>query len=145
MTAVSRHAGMVHVTVMMAMAMVPAVLAGVFHPRSPAWVDVVGPGEVTLDTVRGWATAPMWIDARTASAFAAGHRDGAVPLNLTMWQDQIQDVIERWVPGQPLVIYCDQQACHESAQVARKLREDYRLPDVWVLHGGWRALQAVRP
>lgn len=139
------HAGMVHMSMLLVLAAVPAVLAATWHPRAPVWSDTVSPGEVTLATIHGWPAAPLWIDARSAASFHAGHRNGALPLNLSTWSDQVEAVIDRWIPGRPVVVYCEQQACRDSAQVAQQLRDRYRIPDVWVLHGGWRALQMDKP
>ena len=62
-----------------------------------------------------------------------------IPLNEDQWDVQIETVLLRWQPGTRVVVYCDDTACAASRHVAERLRQDYRLPDVWVLHGGWTA------
>lgn len=97
------------------------------------------PDEITLGEARTVRGPLLWLDARPTAAFAQEHIPEALPLNEDQWDVQIETVLLRWQPGTRVVVYCDDTACAASRHVAERLRQDYRLPDVWVLHGGWTA------
>ena len=57
----------------------PAILTGWLHPRRPDWTAIRTeaaapvPGQLTLDQVRSAYANALWVDARSATDFAAGH------------------------------------------------------------------------
>lgn len=90
-------------------------------------------------------TPLLWVDARSADAFAHGHVEGAVHLAPESFDDQIDGLFERWEPGMKVVIYCDSGNCNASAEVAERLRlafGELATEDIFVLRGGWIALPA---
>ncbi len=131
---------------LLVVAAVPAAITGIAHPQAPHWrADVLPAGHVTMATVSAWPKQPLWIDARVGDADRTNHIPGAQPLTLSGWDQQIPAVIAAWSPGRPVVVYCDVQTCQDSGRVAELLRQDYALPDVHVLHGGWAAWLARQP
>lgn len=116
-------------------AMVPALLAAWVHPRKPSWTRAE---EVTLATVGAWPDV-LWIDARSAEAFAEDHVPEAVNLAPARWESQIEPVLQGWRPGMRVVVYCDGHTCQASHEVARRLRGEFGLENVHVLAGGWEA------
>lgn len=117
-----------------------AALAATVDPRARALLrDRPAADELTLAEARGHRGPLLWIDARSADEYARGHLPEAVPLNLAEWDRQIGPLLARWQPGARVVIYCDDRACGTSRRVATRLREEYQLDDVWILHGGWAA------
>jgi hypothetical protein len=42
------------------------------------------------------------------------------------------------------VVYCSSLSCNASREVARRLRREAQLPDVFVLEGGWEAWLKTR-
>lgn len=98
-------------------------------------------GELTAADARAQRGAVLWIDARPRAEFARGHVAGAISLNEDEWESRIADVLQLWEPGRRVIVYCSETGCHASHRVAERLRRDYRLDDVWVLHGGWAAWQ----
>ena len=101
--------------------------------------------EISPEAAR-FLASPLWIDARSAMDFSKGHVPGAFLLNEDNWSQAIADVLEHWQPGQPIVVYCGSRECSASHAVARRLRgEEYRLESVYVLRGGWDALQVQTP
>jgi rhodanese-related sulfurtransferase len=139
------------VLVLMIVAAVPAVVAGFVHPHRPAWSVVEQPvaaDELTVEQVTKLGDDAIWVDARSASAFEAGHVPGALLLNELDWDNQLPGVLRKWEPGMTVVVYCDSSACSASHGVAKRLREQVQLDRVYVLHGGWAAWpgeKAVRP
>ena len=123
-------------------AVVPAALTAWTHPKAPVW-SWVAPEvpEVTLESVAAWKAPYLWLDARRANAYESGHIGGALLLNGDDWDGLVPKMLAAWRPGMRLVVYCDSPSCDASQAVALRLRRELRLPDVYVLHGGWAAWQ----
>jgi rhodanese-related sulfurtransferase len=127
------------VIALLALALLPAFAIGLWHPRRPAWQS----DEVTLATALGWGQKVLWIDARPDADFARAHIPGAVSLNEDRWDDLLPGVLDRlqdhWDTSGKIVVYCSSLSCQASHEVARRLRDDASLPNVFVLQGGWEA------
>ncbi len=122
-----------------------------FHPEPPALylsaeaapVDEISLGQaLEMEKSRG----VIWVDARSAAAFAKGHVPGAHLLNEQGWPDlvfELVKVMDADGARRPLVIYCDAQKCAASKAVRNRLRHEIPIGDreVHVLHGGWPAWQ----
>jgi rhodanese-related sulfurtransferase len=117
------------------LALLPTFATGVWHPRRPAWES----DEVTLPAARAWGRSVLWVDARADVDFAHGHIPGALPLNEDRWDELLPGVVDRWNISRKIVVYCSSLSCQTSRDVARRLREEVRLPNVFVLQGGWEA------
>ncbi|MBE2180962.1 MAG: rhodanese-like domain-containing protein [Chthoniobacterales bacterium] len=112
----------------------------VFNPNRPAAAeDALQEGEIRLKDAAASRSPVLWIDARPQSEFDRGHVPGAMLLNEDHWDDLLPAVLEAWMPGRPLVVYCGSEGCRASHQVAERLRVEAGLPDVHVLKGGWEA------
>jgi rhodanese-related sulfurtransferase len=119
-------------------ALLPATLSALLHPRRPAWrASALAQGEVDLAQVRAWPEPPLWIDARSRTAFEQEHIPGALLLNEDEWDGLFERVLAAWRPPMRIVVYCDSRECQASKHVAERLRGDFAMPDVFVLHGGW--------
>jgi rhodanese-related sulfurtransferase len=125
------------------LAMLPAVASALWHPRRPAWQS----DEVTLAAASAWGKNVLWVDARPDADFARAHIPGALPLNEDRWDDLLPHVIDQWGgnPSRKVVVYCSTLSCQASRDVARRLREEVSLPNVFVLQGGWEAWQKQNP
>jgi rhodanese-related sulfurtransferase len=99
--------------------------------------------EWAVAQARAAGSAVLWIDARPAAEYDAGHVPGALLLNEDTWDDRIEPVLLAWTPGQTVLVYCSSHGCDASRQVAARLRRDYELPEVYVLRGGWEAWNAA--
>jgi rhodanese-related sulfurtransferase len=99
------------------------------------------PDEITLIAARAHHGLQLWIDARSDAEFSRDHIPEALPLNVDHWDAQVTQVLRSWQPGTRVIVYCSQSGCGASRNAAERLRRDYRLPDVWVLRGGWAAWQ----
>ena len=128
------------VLVLLAVAMIPAGGAAFFHPKRPAWNDSLpGPGQVLLQTALGWKNQVLWLDARPDVEYQQAHIPGAMPLNEDDWDGLLPPVLAAWSNDRIIVVYCSSLSCQASEEVAKRLREDARLPQVYVLKGGWEA------
>jgi rhodanese-related sulfurtransferase len=127
-------------------ALAAAVLTGWLHPRS-AFRAAANPEVPPVDvaTARSWAGQVVWIDARPAAAFAAGHIPDAVNLTEATWEDQLAGVIALWRPEARLIVYCDGAGCQASTAVARRLRRELPPGPIHVLTGGWPAWRNAPP
>ena len=128
--------------------LVLASLAGLaaarFHPDLSNWSRAgLLPHEVTFPITRHWEPDVLWIDARSARDYASAHFPGALSLNEDNWTGALPKVLSRWHPGLRIVVYCDSHACTTSEEVAKRLRTDVGLPDVYFLHGGWNVLRSI--
>lgn len=127
------------------LALLPALPTALFHPKKPAWTrEALGPGEVTLETALSLPNR-VWLDARRASDFSAGHIPGALPLNEDAWNALLPAVAMQYQPGQNLVVYCDSLECDTSQRVAERLRRELGAEKVFILKGGWQTWLKNRP
>src|SRR4051794_37095807 len=116
---------------------IAALLTAAFHPRRPPWhQDALAPNEVTIVTAEGWGASALWVDARPVAAYKTGHAPGAVHLDLVDWEADLPLFLDRWQPGQTVVVYCSAASCHLAEEVAQRLRKN-RIEPVVVLKGGW--------
>ncbi len=120
------------------LALVPATLSAIFHPRRPAFADPLGPGEIAVADALRQPGGFLWVDARAESEFAKGHAPGARRLTEEEWDDLLPAVLQAWPTGKPAVVYCSARQCQNSTAVAARLRE-FNVGQVHVLKGGWEA------
>ncbi|OAM87823.1 rhodanese-like domain-containing protein [Termitidicoccus mucosus] len=131
--------------VLLLLALVPALIAALAHPRRPACAPPDGITEVAWREVAGWPVPPLIIDARPAADYAAARIPGALPLESVRWEEQLPRIVEQWRPDAPVLVYCSDEGCGVSRDVARRLKSELGLPGIYVLKGGWRAWQAAQP
>ncbi len=79
----------------------------------------------------------MWADARPDEQFEREHIPDAIALNEDRWNELLPRMLADWSPGKRVVVYCSSRSCAASHEVARRLRDEAKLTDVFVLHGGW--------
>lgn len=125
------------------LALVPATLSALFHPRRPAFSDPVGPGEIALAEVLRNPGSFLWVDARPDAEYLKGHVPGALRLMEDEWDDLVPAVLQAWPTGKPAVVYCSARQCENSKAVAARLRE-FNVGQVHVLKGGWEAWQGAQ-
>ena len=112
--------------------------------------SVLKPGQVCLRTAREWAAAGedvVWVDARKRSLWKKNGLDGAVFLTddpKEDWDALLAVAGEKLAMADKAVVYCARKGCGSSEAVARKIREVGLTEDVFVLFGGWRALEAEK-
>lgn len=118
------------------LALVPALASAVWHPRRPSWTS----DEVTATAAESWGKRVLWIDARPDADYQKGHVPGAVQLNEDRWEELLPAMLDAWSgkgSGVDVVVYCSSLSCQTSRDVARRLRDEVKLPNVFVLQGGW--------
>lgn len=128
------------VTLLIALAFLPAAGQALYFRNKISWDARVAESDmVTLDVARSWATNVIWVDARPDDEFARGHVPGAVSLNEDRWNELLPEFLQQqWSPEKKIVVYCSSQSCNLAGDVARRLREEARLPnEIRVLKGGW--------
>lgn len=115
------------------------------HPRMPAYgEDRLGEGAVLPAEVIDRGDV-LWVDARSEAEYVEGHWPGAILLNEDAWESYLGNFIVAWEPGQLVVVYCGEEACHSSQAVAQRLAEEFPGSDYRHLQGGWGALQPHLP
>lgn len=115
------------------------------NPNVPPWdPQELGAGEVDLAMVDAWDREVLWVDARSEAEFAEDRIPGAVLLNQDRFDEQLVGLLDAWDGRAAIVVYCDSRQCGASGAVARRLREDMGLPDVYVLKAGWKSWQEER-
>lgn len=130
---------------LLVLALVPTLLCGFFHPHRPSWsAEALAPGEVALSTALSWKNKVLWLDARSEKDFRENHVPGALPLNEDDWDALLAKVLDAWSDDKIIVVYCSSLGCHASHEVARRLREEVGLKQVYVLKGGWETWKAAQ-
>jgi len=128
------------VLILAALALAPGVGEAIYFRHKISWQSAVLPSElVTVDQARTWGGNVIWADARPDEEFAHDHVPGALSLNEDRWNELLPQFLAMWSPGKKVVVYCSSLSCNASREVARRLRREAQLPDVFVLEGGWEA------
>jgi rhodanese-related sulfurtransferase len=79
----------------------------------------------------------IWVDARPENEYEQGHIPRAILLNEDRWNELLPQFLGQWSPEKRVVVYCSAKSCNLAGDVARRLREEAQLKDVYVLEGGW--------
>jgi rhodanese-related sulfurtransferase len=128
------------ILILAALALAPGVGEAIYFRDKISWQSSIPPSElVTVDRARTWGGNVIWVDARPDDEFARDHVPGALSLNEDRWNELLPQFLAGWSPGKKVVVYCSSLSCNASREVARRLRKEAQLPDVFVLEGGWEA------
>jgi rhodanese-related sulfurtransferase len=121
-----------------AAALIPAAGEAIYFRDRISWRSAIAPGEsVTVDQARAWGETAMWVDARPDEDFARDHVPGAILLNEDRWNELLPQLLTAWSPEKKVVVYCSAQSCNAAREVAKRLRDEAQLKNVFVLEGGW--------
>jgi rhodanese-related sulfurtransferase len=133
--------------VLVALALLPAAVQALYLREKIPWQSRVAESDfVDVGTARGWGANVIWIDARPSNEFDRDHVPGAVSLNEDRWSEGLsQFLATQWAPEKKIVVYCSAASCNLAEDVARRLREEAKLPnEIRILKGGWEAWLAKK-
>jgi rhodanese-related sulfurtransferase len=133
--------------VLLAIALVPAAVEALYLRDKIPWQSRVAESDfVEVETARGWGANVLWVDARPANEFERGHVPGAVSLNEDRWGEALPEFLAKdWSPDKKIVVYCSAASCNLAEDVARRLRDEAKLPnEIRILKGGWEAWLAKK-
>jgi len=123
---------------LIALAFVPAIGEAIYFRNKVSWQSRDLASEmVDLDRAQSWGANAIWVDARPDNEFEQDHVPGAIPLNEDRWNELLPTFLAQWSLEKKIVVYCSSQSCNASREVARRLRDEAGLKDVFVLQGGW--------
>jgi len=104
--------------------------------------------EVCLERVMGeWQGRVLWVDARSRGDWERNGVTGSLLWNLDANENMEAfeaAVAARMIDGGRVLVYCSNENCGTSRQVAERIRKLDLGNEVFVLHGGWRALAAAK-
>ena len=124
--------------ILLALALLPAIGQGFYFREKISWHSPIPASEsVTVDQARTWGEGAIWVDARPDEEFAREHVPGAFSLNEDHWNELLPQFLPNWSPEKKVVVYCSAQSCNAALEIAKRLREEAQLQNVFVLQGGW--------
>ena len=124
--------------ILIALACLPAIVEGIYFRDKISWQSPIPASElVTVDQARAWGDGAIWLDARPDEEFARDHVPEAFSLNEDHWNELLPQFLPNWSPGKKVVVYCSAASCNAARDVAKRLRDEAQLRDVFVLQGGW--------
>jgi rhodanese-related sulfurtransferase len=124
--------------ILAALALLPGIGEAIYFRGKVSWQSPIPASEmVTVDQARSWSDGAIWVDARPDEEFAHDHVPGAFSLNEDRWNELLPQFLDAWSPEKRVVVYCSSQSCNASREVARRLRDEAQLKNVFVLQGGW--------
>ena len=101
------------------------------------------PGELCLWEARN-EVPTLWVDARLRKDWEVNGMPNSILWNLDPAEDMQafeSAAMTRIVELPRVVVYCDDENCGLSHQIADRIRALDIGAEVYVLHGGWRALR----
>ncbi len=125
---------------LLALAFLPALVEAFYLRDKVPWQSRVAESDfVDVTTARSWADNVLWVDARPQDEFDRDHVPGAISLNEDRWSEGLaQFLASQWSPEKKIVVYCSAASCNLADDVARRLREEAKLPnEIRILKGGW--------
>jgi rhodanese-related sulfurtransferase len=124
--------------ILVALAFLPGIGEALYFRDKVSWQTPIPASEmVTVTQASAWGENAIWVDARPDVEFERDHVPGAVQLNEDRWNELLPQFLAAWSPEKRVVIYCSSQSCNASREVARRLRDEAQLKNVFVLQGGW--------
>lgn len=130
---------------LLGLAFLPGIGQALYLRDRVSWsAPVAAKEEVTVAEAQSWGANAIWIDARPDADFEKQHVPGALLLNEDRWPELLPPFLSVWSPAKRVVVYCSSQSCGASREVARRLRKEAGLPNVFVLSGGWEAWLEAR-
>lgn len=124
--------------ILIALACLPAIGQGFYFRDRVSWESPIPASElVTVDQAKAWGDSAIWVDARPDDEFAKDHVPSAFSLNEDHWNELLQQLLPNWSPDKKVVVYCSAQSCNTAREVAKRLRDEAQLQNVFVLKGGW--------
>ena len=123
---------------LIALALVPAIGEAIYFRNKISWQSPIPASElVTVEQARSWGANVIWVDARPDNEFERDHIPGAILLNEDRWIELLPQFLGQWSPEKRVVVYCSAQSCNASRDVAKRLRDEAQLKNVFILDGGW--------
>lgn len=124
--------------ILVALAVLPAIGQGFYFRDKVSWQSPIPASElVTVDQAKSWGASAIWVDARPDEEFAAGHVPGAFSVNEDRWNELLPQFLPNWSPDKKVIVYCSAESCNAARDVAKRLRDEAQLKEVFVLQGGW--------
>ena len=128
------------ILILAGLAFIPGLGQALHFREKVSWQSPVPASEsVTVAQAKSWGGEAIWIDARPDEQFARDHVRGALQLNEDHWNELLSQMLAGYSAEKRVVVYCSSQGCGASREVARRLREEAQLKNVFVLEGGWEA------
>jgi rhodanese-related sulfurtransferase len=131
--------------VLIALGVALGVAANLVSPRRIPWVyqaeqAIQGEGVRSVDLAEAKRLydegKALFVDARSAREFAAGHVKGAFSLPEVEMDAKLPEFQAKTPLDRPLVAYCSGTDCNASAVVGNRLADEGYLT-VYVFFGGW--------
>ena len=115
------------------------------HKAQLSQVKTIEEPVVTLQEARALfrTQGAVFIDARPAAAYAAGHIQGAINLPSEDIDTLFPTAMAEVQPDTLLIVYCDGESCSLSKEVAEELT-GRGYPHVRVLVNGWTVWQDAK-
>ena len=130
---------------LLGLAFLPAAGQALYFRDKVSWHSPVPASEmVTVANARRWGSNAIWIDARPEAEFAKEHVPGAIRLNEDRWNELLPQMLATWSPEKRVVVYCSSESCGSSREIARRLRKEAQMTNVFVLERGWEAWLAEK-
>ena len=124
--------------ILITLAFLPAIGEGIYFRDKVSWQSPIPASElVTVDRARAWSDGAIWVDARPDEEFARDHVPGAFSLNEDHWNELLAQFLPNLSRDKKVVVYCSAESCNAARDVAKRLRDEAQLKDVFVLQGGW--------
>lgn len=120
-------------------AAVPAALQSSVSPGTfPGGNAGEARSRITVRSARELTRPVLYVDARSETEYRSGHIPGAVWFDGRSLDQSIDLLLDRWTPGDILIVYCSSDSCDASSDLAERLVQA-GFTDVQVLEGGWKA------
>jgi rhodanese-related sulfurtransferase len=132
---------------LLALALLPAAVQALYLRDKIPWQSRVAESDlVSVEVARSWGANALWVDARPVDEFERDHIPGAVSLGQDHWSELLSQFLEKqWSPEKKIVVYCSAESCNLAEDVARRLRDESKLPnEIRILKGGWEAWLAKK-
>ncbi len=118
----------------------PLFLALFTHNQIPFSVEIKDKKEPYVKKISEIPAKVIWLDARTIDKFQTQHIPSAIHFELTNWEFSLEKLFAVYEPNFDIVVYCD-ASCTSSKEVAKRLRQELKVENIFYLEGGFTAWQ----
>ena len=127
------------IVILLALALLPAAGHALYFRDHVSWQSRIAESDkISVEEAKTWGADAFWIDARPDADYEKNHVPGAISLNEERWNELLNQFLQQWTPEKRIVVYCSAESCNLAGDVARRLREEAKLPnEIRILKEGW--------
>jgi len=94
--------------------------------------------EIKIGGIAKLSTPLVIVDARSKVEFEKAHIENAINLSEDSFNSDLGNFLDVWTPESTVLVYCDTELCNSSRSIAKRLKEECEIKNVFILKDDWK-------